>query len=147
MFPKILTILSHQASHKMPNYLIDTHILLWHAENDTKISRSTLAELNSPNTTLYVSQATYWEMTIKKSLGKLNLVVSIRDFYLSALQNSFQVLPFDIDHYQILENLPQYHNDPFDRMIIAQAIAEHLVIITQDEKFRLYEELVTILWN
>jgi PIN domain nuclease of toxin-antitoxin system len=66
---------------------------------------------------------------------------------LSALQNSFQVLPFDIDHYQILENLPQYHNDPFDRMIIAQAIAEHLVIITQDEKFILYEELVTILWN
>lgn len=131
----------------MPNYLIDTHILLWHSENDTKLSQSALAELNSPNTKLYVSQATYWEMTIKKGLGKLNLTVSISDFYLSALQNSFQVLPFEIGHYQVLENLPQYHSDPFDRMIIAQAIAENLVIMTQDKKFKLYEELATIFWN
>ena len=131
----------------MPNYLIDTHILLWHSENDTKLSKAVLTELNSPNSKLYVSQATYWEMTIKKGLGKLNLTVSINEFYLSAIENSFQLLPFDISHYQTLETLPQYHSDPFDRMIIAQSIAEDLVIITQDEKFTLYKELTSIFWN
>jgi PIN domain nuclease of toxin-antitoxin system len=86
-------------------------------------------------------------MTIKKTLGKLDLAVPISDFHQSALENSFNVLPFDIEHYTVLESLSLLHSDPFDRIIIAQAISKGLTIITQDGKFEDYEDLVTILWN
>lgn len=131
----------------MTNYLIDTHNLLWHSLADRRLSAIVLDQLGSPESTLFVSQATYWEMTIKKALGKLDLAVPISDFYQSALENSFNVLPFDIEQYTVLESLPQLHSDPFDRMIIAQAISKNLTIITQDRKFEYYEDLVTILWN
>ena len=75
-------------------------------------------------------------MTIKKSLGKLDLITSISDFYQLVLENSFLTLNFDIAAYMVLENLPLYHQDPFDRMII-----------TQDIKFDLYKTLVPITFN
>jgi PIN domain nuclease of toxin-antitoxin system len=131
----------------MTNYLIDTHILLWHSLADRRLSKIVLDKLGSPESNLFVSQATYWEMTIKKALGKLDLTVPISDFYQSALENSFNVLPFDIEHYTVLESLPLLHSDPFDRMIIAQAISRDLTIITQDHKFEDYGDLVKILWN
>lgn len=131
----------------MTNYLIDTHILLWHSLGNQQLSGKVLEMLGSAESNLYVSQATYWEMTIKKALGKLDLTVSVSDFYQSALENSFNILPFDIEHYTALESLPLLHSDPFDRMIIAQAISKDLTIITQDRKFKDYADLVKILWN
>jgi len=129
------------------NYLIDTHILLWHSDDSQKLSSQVIQELNASSTSLYVSHATYWEMTIKKGLGKLYLNVPVSEFRKSAMRNSFHSLSFDNEHYDILEQLPQLHADPFDRMIIAQAIAENLTIITQDKKFALYGSLISILWN
>lgn len=131
----------------MTNYLIDTHILLWHALGNRQLSNLVLEKLGSPESNLFVSQATYWEMTIKKSLGKLDLTVPIAHFYQSALENSFNALSFDIEHYTVLESLPLLHSDPFDRMIIAQVIFKDLTIITQDKKFEAYQHLVKILWN
>ena len=129
------------------NYLIDTHILLWYSDNNQKLSDQVILELNSSVTSLYVSHATYWEMAIKKGLGKLDLNVPISEFCKIAMKNSFHSLSFDNEHYGVLEQLPLLHADPFDRMIIAQAIAEKLTIITQDKKFGLYQNLVPILWN
>lgn len=129
------------------HYLIDTHILLWHSDNNQKLSSQVISELNSSSASLYVSHATYWEMTIKKGLGKLDLNVPISEFQKIAMRNSFHSLSFDNEHYDVLEQLPLLHADPFDRMIIAQAIAEKLTIITQDKKFALYQKLVPILWN
>ncbi|MCE6991530.1 type II toxin-antitoxin system VapC family toxin [Dyadobacter sp. CY323] len=131
----------------MKSYLIDTHILLWHSAGSGKLSGETLEKLNSPETRLLVSTATYWEMTIKKSLGKLDLAVPISDFYYSAVRNSFYTIPIDFKHFQTLENLPLLHADPFDRLIISQAISEDLTIITQDQKFKLYEQWVSIFLN
>ena len=131
----------------MKSYLIDTHILLWHSQDSGKLSEAILEKISSPETRLLVSAATYWEMTIKKSLGKLDLTVSISDFYYSAIRNSFYTIPIDFKHFQTLEKLPLLHADPFDRLIISQAISENLTIITQDQKFKLYEELVSIEWN
>lgn len=131
----------------MTNYLIDTHILLWHSLGDRQLSSHVLEKLGSPESNLFVSQATYWEMTIKKSLGKLELAVPISQFYRSALENAFNVLHFDIEHYTVLESLPLLHSDPFDRMIIAQAIFKDFTIVTQDKKFEDYQHLVKILWN
>ncbi|GGC00388.1 type II toxin-antitoxin system VapC family toxin [Dyadobacter sediminis] len=129
------------------NYLLDTHILIWHSDDNQKLSDKVLSIFNSAYTDLYVSHATFWEMTIKKGLGKLDLSVSVSKFYEAVIENSFCELFFNRDHYEILENLPLFHSDPFDRMIIAQAITENLTIITQDKKFRLYQQLVPILWN
>ncbi|MCE7069831.1 type II toxin-antitoxin system VapC family toxin [Dyadobacter sp. CY327] len=129
------------------HYLIDTHILLWHSDNNQKLSSQVISELNSSSASLYVSHATYWEMTIKKGLGKLDLNVPISEFQKIAMRNSFHSLSFYNEHYDVLEQLPLLHADPFDRMIIAQAIAEKLTIITQDKKFALYQKLVPILWN
>ncbi|MCF2498488.1 type II toxin-antitoxin system VapC family toxin [Dyadobacter chenhuakuii] len=129
------------------HYLIDTHILLWHSDNNQKLSSQVISELNSSSASLYVSHATYWEMTIKKGLGKLDLNVPISEFQKIAMRNSFHSLSFDNEHYDVLEQLPLLHADPFDRMIIAQAIAEKITIITQDKKFALYQQLVPILWN
>ena len=86
-------------------------------------------------------------ITIKKSLGKLDFVTPISDFYQTALENYFLPLDFDIASYRVLEALPVFHQDPFDRMIIAQAIAGNFTIITQDRKFEYYGKLVPIIWN
>lgn len=129
------------------NYLIDTHILLWYSEENARLSHQVLSILNDSLSNLYVSHASYWELTIKKSLGKLDLAVPISNFYQAALDNSFNHLGFDVQHYCVLEELPLLHADPFDRMIIAQAISENLTIITQDRKFELYQHYTSILWN
>ena len=128
-------------------YIVDTHILLWYSEGGNKLSNDILFLLNSNPSDIYISQATFWEITIKKSLGKLNLISSVSDFYYKAIENSFLVLHFDADTYRVLEELPQFHQDPFDRIIISQAISKNFTIITQDQKFKFYEELVPILWN
>ncbi|KAA0989492.1 type II toxin-antitoxin system VapC family toxin [Dyadobacter aurulentus] len=131
----------------MTKYLLDTHILLWHSEDNRQLSTDILTRISSPDSSLFVSQASYWELTIKKSLGKLDLSVSVQAFCQSAIENSFQTLAIQTEHFACLEALPLLHSDPFDRMIIAQAISEHMVVITQDQKFRFYEGMVDILWN
>lgn len=81
------------------------------------------------------------------SIGKLKMSISIPELQQLLFNNNFQVIGIDFNHYESLQTLPHYHNDPFDRMLIAQAISEDLTIITQDRKFVSYESLVPILWN
>ncbi len=129
------------------NYLIDTHILIWYGEGNPRLHPSTLAEMRKPSSRVHISHATFWEMTIKLTLGKLEFSTPISGFQNLISTYNFQVLGFDFEHYKSLELLPRHHNDPFDRMIIAQAIAEDFTIITQDQQFAAYEPLVKILWN
>ena len=119
-------------------YLIDTHILIWHGENNPALKPETLAILNDPANDILVSHASLWEMSIKVSLGKLQLGYSLRSLESILLLNNFNLLPLDFTHYQTLSNLPFHHNDPFDRMIIAQAESEEIAIITNDDKFKHY---------
>ena len=78
-------------------------------------------------------------MTIKVSIGKLKLDFSIANFPKLLTENQFMILPFDFKHYDILSQLPFHHQDPFDRMLIAQAISEDIPIITHDSKMFLYD--------
>ncbi len=119
-------------------YLIDTHVLIWHAENQN-IKQSTLDIINNPDNTILVSHATLWEMTIKVSIGKLKLNFAINDFPKLLSENQFVVMPFDFKHYEILAELPFHHQDPFDRMLIAQALSEDIAIITNDAKIAFYD--------
>jgi PIN domain nuclease of toxin-antitoxin system len=82
-------------------------------------------------------------MTIKVSIGKLKLNFAISEFSTLLAQNQFTLLPFDFKCYETLAQLPFHHQDPFDRMLIAQALSENIPIITQDDKIKLYN-VVTI---
>ena len=122
-------------------YLLDTHVLIWHAEN-RQFNQAILNIINDPTNTILVSHATLWEMTIKVSIGKLKLNFPIADFSKLLTTNQFIILPFDFKHYEVLSQLPFHHQDPFDRMLIAQAIAENIPILTHDSKFDLYKVTV-----
>lgn len=119
-------------------YLVDTHVLIWHALDDPRLSPEARQLLDDPAHQLAVSQATLWEIALNLSAGRLSLNVPFARLETELLDNGFGVLPYDFEHYKILLNLPAHHQDPFDRFIIAQSIAEGMVIITHDVRFQLY---------
>jgi PIN domain nuclease of toxin-antitoxin system len=121
------------------NYLIDTHILIWFIEGNEKLDKQTQALIANPANDIYLSQASLWEMTIKISIGKLSLSISFSELELFLSRNQFQILETKFRHYEILQHLPFHHQDPFDRMIIAQAQAEDYTLITNDDRFQLYD--------
>ncbi|MEK7255165.1 MAG: type II toxin-antitoxin system VapC family toxin [Bacteroidota bacterium] len=125
-------------------YLLDTHIIIWHGENNPALKPAILSLLNDPANELLVSHASLFEMAIKISTGKLQLGYPISHLKTALAQNGFQLLPFDFPHYQVLSSLPFQHNDPFDRMIISQALCENVEVITHDEKFKNYP--ISIVW-
>ena len=122
-------------------YLLDTHVLIWHAENQ-QLNQDVLNIINEPTNEILISHATLWEMTIKVSIGKLKLNFPIADFSKLLIANHFLILPFDFKYYEILSQLPFHHQDPFDRMLIPQAIVENIPIISHDAKFKLYNVTV-----
>lgn len=120
-------------------YLIDTHILIWFVEGGDRLSyevRSLIADLDND---IYISQASLWEMTIKISIGKLSLSISISELERFLITHQFQILETKFSHYEILQKLPFHHQDPFDRLIIAQAKGEDYTIITHDNRFKVYD--------
>jgi PIN domain nuclease of toxin-antitoxin system len=119
-------------------YLLDTHVLIWHSEGK-KLKSDIIEILANPENVLYVSHATLWEMTIKESIGKIEFNFEITDFENVLIQNQFTILPFDFKNYRELRKLPFHHQDPFDRMLVSQAISENIPIITHDEKVMLYD--------
>jgi len=118
------------------NFLLDTHILLWWLENDSKLSGEIRSVVSDPNNLIFVSAISAWEIAIKQSLGKLTLPNNLEE----ALDISrFEVLSITLAHGIRVADLPMHHKDPFDRMLISQALVEGLTIITVDDKFKLYE--------
>jgi len=120
------------------NYIIDTHILIWFIEGNTSLSQQAQKLIANPAHNIYVSQASLWEMTIKISISKLSLLISLSELELFLINNQFKVLDAKFSHYEVLQHLPFHHQDPFDRLIIAQAKAEDYLIVTKDNRFKLY---------
>ena len=115
--------------------LIDTNIIIWWLENPYQLPDSVRLEIENPNQPIYYSVASLWEIGIKKKKGKLK----ISDDYLDFLdQEQFEVLNINRPHVLKVSELDLIHNDPFDRIIIAQAITEGLTIITSDKIFEKY---------
>jgi PIN domain nuclease of toxin-antitoxin system len=117
-------------------FLLDTHVLLWWLANDPKLSADVREIIRNPVNDSFVSAATIWEIAIKTSLGKLkqpdDLLAVLRD-------NRCQVLDISAEHCLNVGSLPWHHKDPFDRMLISQALVEGLTIITVDQKFKFYD--------
>ena len=114
------------------NYLIDTHILLWYITGDIRIKAETRDKIESNNNLMFVSNASLWEIAIKQSIGKLNLNVSLSELFDFLKNKGFQILEYDINDLETLQTLPFHHQDPFDRIIIAQVKTKFLEIITND---------------
>lgn len=126
------------------NLLLDTHTLIWYITDNHRLPAKTRSLIELPENNCFVSLATYWEMAIKNSLGRLDFKKPIMTIFEIVEQSGFEILPVNVNHILKATSLPFHHYDPFDRMIIGQAIAENLSVITKDEKFPKYE--VSLLW-
>lgn len=119
--------------------IFDTHTLLWIVTNDSKLSKKAKSLfLNSKNEILF-SFASIWEMAIKINLGRLSIDQSLKEFIKHHIKgNDIKLLSIELNHILLLENLPHHHRDPFDRLLICQAIAENIPIISSDKDLDLY---------
>jgi len=119
-------------------YLIDMHIFIWHARGVKRLSPNFTETINSPDNRIIISTASLWEIAIKVRLGKLELDVSFEEMndYLKGL--NIEQLGFEASDLQQLIHLPFHHRDPFDRLIIFQAINNNFVLMPDDPKFKLY---------
>jgi PIN domain nuclease of toxin-antitoxin system len=121
----------------MNRFLLDTHTAIWFLNADEEIPVKMRELIADTNNQCYVSIATAWEIAIKISIGKLNFSGTERFFYLLD-DNKIDVLPIKRGYIKQIEQLPLYHRDPFDRLIIATAIENDLTVISRDTNFKLY---------
>ena len=119
----------------MKRLLIDTHILLWWLSDDPALGMEAKKNISDGRNEIYVSAATTWEISIKKALGKLD---APDDMDAIVEEERFLKLPISLYHGQMAGRLPNRHRDPFNRMLIAQAQAEGLILVTTDALFEQY---------
>ena len=125
--------------------LLDTHAFIWWATDDTRLSEQATNAIMSPGNELYLSAASVWEMAIKSALGRMQIAMSLRDFLTTyKAQYELEDLPILRQHAAAVANLPPHHRDPFDRMLIAQAQLEEMLVLTADSAFTAYD--VARLW-
>ncbi|MBD2514777.1 type II toxin-antitoxin system VapC family toxin [Nostoc sp. FACHB-973] len=119
--------------------LLDTHVIIWSAGNPEKLSQRVRNSLIDTNNFWVVSMASVWELQIKSQLGKLNLSSSLPNFIETQQRvNNLEILPIELTHIYALEALPSHHRDPFDRILIAQAIVEKIPLLSVDAIFDVY---------
>jgi len=125
--------------------LLDTHTFIWWDSDPDKLSTHVLSLCENPEHELWLSVASVWEMQIKQQLRKLELRVPLADLiHQQQAKNSIQLLSITLDHTLALDNLPLHHKDPFDRLLIAQAHVEDLILISGDPVFHQYT--MNIVW-
>jgi PIN domain nuclease of toxin-antitoxin system len=120
-------------------FLLDTHAFLWFVLNDSQLSQKALQLIVEPVHDILISPASYWELAIKVSLGKYQIPGSFQVWMeQQVVVNAFQILPITIAHAAMVATLPFHHRDPFDRLLIAQALTEKIAIISADRVFDNY---------
>ena len=128
----------------MTRYLLDTHTAIWFFNGDMRLSASARRIICDQSNLMYLSIASAWEVAIKLSLGKLGINGSTADFIQDAEGASITLLPIKPAHLTALGTLPMLHRDPFDRLLMAAALAEGMTLITADENIERYD--VPQLW-
>jgi PIN domain nuclease of toxin-antitoxin system len=119
--------------------LLDTHAFLWWVGADRRLSRKARSAVGAGRNECFVSLATAWEIAIKASLGSLRVDASLERFLPDQIAaNGFQPLPIDLRHTARVATLPFHHRDPFDRLLLAQALEEELAVVTADPVFAEY---------
>ena len=117
-------------------YLLDTHILLWWLADDPQLKNKFRKVIADPDVQIYVSSVSVWEVEIKRSLNKLtapnNLLAMIES-------NQFIELAMHFSHAEKIKDLPNIHQDPFDRLLIAQSLCENLIFLSEDKIIKKYK--------
>lgn len=126
--------------------LLDTHTLIWWLAGDRQLTSPAREAIADEENTVYVSAASAWEVSTKARLGKLPTAASLAQVFADEVeQQGFLPLSVSVEHGQRAGNLPGQHKDPFDRMLIAQAQAENLVLVSNEAIFDQYG--ITRLWD
>jgi PIN domain nuclease of toxin-antitoxin system len=115
--------------------LLDTHVLLWWLADDPSLGEEARAGISDPGSSVFVSAATVWEISIKQQLGKLEVP---SDLLRQIDLNRFEPLSMTVSHAYTAGALPRHHDDPFDRILVAQAMKEGLVLLTGDPRMSRY---------
>jgi len=121
------------------NCLLDTHVIIWYFEDSQRLPQRITELIDSFETGKYISMVSLWEIAIKINLGKLELKLSFDELLNLINSANNGILQIEDDYLKLLIALPDIHKDPFDRLIIASAIAEDLTIITTDENIQKYD--------
>ena len=124
--------------------LLDTHAFLWFMAGDARLSGAARRAIETSDGEWWLSTASIWEMAIKSSLRRLMLPAHASDYIADKVRRGLQILAIDWPVAAAVERLPFHHRDPFDRLIIAQAQAERLDVVTKDKVFRKYG--VKVVW-
>jgi PIN domain nuclease of toxin-antitoxin system len=125
--------------------LIDTHTLFWSVDDPSKVSAAAMAAMQDPANDRLLSAATIWELAIKVGLGKIALSMPYRQWMETAINDlKLDVLPITVEYADRQSTLPPHHKDPFDRLMIAQALVDGIAVVSADVAFDPYG--VTRLW-
>ena len=120
----------------MNSFLLDTNALLWWLENNQKLTSRQRKVIENPRNSIFVSSVCVWEISIKKATGKLK---APNDLVRKIKENKFFELRVSFEHALKVEDLPEFHNDPFDHLLIAQAMVEKMTVLTSDKRFKEYK--------
>ena len=121
-------------------YLLDTHSLIWFFAGHPNLSNKIREIMEDDNHQKLISLVSVWEMGIKQSKGKFNLSLPLEDYINNKIKlEDFDLLPIKLNHVSLITSLPFHHNDPFDRLLIAQSIIENIPILSKDIAFDAYD--------
>jgi len=118
------------------NLLLDTHVLLWWLDDNPGLSRRARTVIADGNNLVFVSAAVIWEIQIKHALGKL---IIPKNFRKVLDQQGFELLDITVEHAYSVGKLPLYHGDPFDRILVAQAKLENMILVSRDKRIKKYK--------
>ncbi|MBQ2617392.1 MAG: type II toxin-antitoxin system VapC family toxin [Synergistaceae bacterium] len=124
-------------------YLLDTCTFIWSVQNASKLSQKA-KEILAGNDPVYVSKATFWEIAVKKTTGKLNIRQNTFELEEICLEEDIYILPLKLRYFERIQKMPLIHRDPFDRIIIASAIEEGYTLLTSDEIIPQYDDVKTL---
>lgn len=124
------------------NLLLDTHVALWAITDSPKLPLKARELIASPRTNVWISTASIWEIAIKHSLGRGDMPISGQDALRYFSESGYRRLPIEAEHVVAVEDLPAHHNDPFDRILVAQALVEPMRLMTHDALVALYSDTI-----
>jgi PIN domain nuclease of toxin-antitoxin system len=126
--------------------LLDTNVFIWLNDSPQRIGEQVMSIVANPDNDLFLSLTSIWEMQIKIQLGKLQLSDSLPEILKTQqVENNLELMTIALEHVWALDSLPYHHKDPFDRLIIAQAQAEGMTLVSADRIFGMYEvELLVV---
>jgi len=124
------------------NLLLDTHVALWAIVDSPKLTEKARELIQSPKTAVWISAASVWEIAIKHALARGDMPVASRDAVRYFRESGYRFLAVEAEHAVAVEDLPAHHNDPFDRILVAQALIEPMRLMTHDALVARYSDTI-----